>query len=136
LIVAGHVAVGAAAGALLGTKRAVLLGPLLHGLGDRLPHRDIPSLRAEVGMGVLLVAALAARHGLTAPTTLGAIASSAPDLEHLAGRGKLFPSHRIQGWHREGGVPVWAQLLAAGAVLGAVAASPGARSRPKSARPR
>jgi hypothetical protein len=43
-----------------------------------------------------------------------------PDLEHVLPRiseRELFPSHRFRGWHREGGVPAWAQLVAAGAIL-------------------
>ena len=46
-----------------------------------------------------------------------------PDVEHVAplprpGGRKLFPSHRLIGWHRRGGIPAWAQLVAAGALLG------------------
>ena len=57
---------------------------------------------------------------------IGSIAASAPDGEHLLGfvqfrGGKLFPSHRFSGWHRKGGLPTWVQLLAAGALLGALA---------------
>jgi hypothetical protein len=119
-----HVATGAAAGALLGTrKRAVIAGVVLHVLGDRMPHWDINSKRFEIASGFAAVAALAARHGPLSPVVVGALASSAPDLEHVVrlprpGGEKLFPSHRIHGWHRPGGVPTWAQLLAAGAILG------------------
>ena len=57
------------------------------------------------------------------PVTIGALASSAPDVEHVLrlprpGGRKLFPSHRLHGWHRAGGVPAWAQLLAAGVIVG------------------
>ena len=46
MIVSMHVASGAAAGALAGTRRrALVLGPLLHALGDRIPHSDIASRR-------------------------------------------------------------------------------------------
>ena len=67
--------------------------------------------------------AVAARYGPLSPVTLGALASSAPDIEHAIrlpqpGGRKLFPSHRIPGWHKAGGVPAWAQLLAAGAIVG------------------
>jgi hypothetical protein len=126
VIVTLHVATGAAAGALLGTrKRAVLAGVVLHALGDRMPHWDISSQRFEVGSGLVAVGALAARHGPLSPVVLGALASSAPDIEHIVrlprpGGEKLFPSHRIHGWHRAGGVPTWAQLLVAGAILGTV----------------
>jgi hypothetical protein len=57
------------------------------------------------------------------------VASSIPDVEHVfrlprPGGRKLFPSHRVLGWHREGGVPASAQLLAAGLLLGFVLARP------------
>ena len=35
---------------------------------------------------------------------------------------KLFPSHRVHGWHRAGGLPASVQLVAAGAILGALVA--------------
>jgi hypothetical protein len=129
VIVSLHVATGAAAGALLRRRRrAVVAGIVLHALGDRMPHWDINDRRFEIASGLAMVAALAARHGVTSPVVVGALASSAPDVEHvvrlprLGGR-KLFPSHRVHGWHRAGGVPAWAQLLAAGIVLGAVLAA-------------
>ena len=31
---------------------------------------------------------------------------------------KLFPSHRVLGWHRSGGLPAWTQLLLAGTIVG------------------
>jgi hypothetical protein len=129
VIVSLHVATGAAAGALTGSRgRAVLAGLVLHALGDRMPHWDIDDRRFEVRSGVALVAALALRHGVTSPVVVGALASSAPDVEHIVrlprpGGRKLFPSHRVYGWHRSGGVPVSAQLVAAGAILGALAAT-------------
>jgi hypothetical protein len=93
-----------------------------------MPHQDIDSRRFEVRSGVVCVLALIARHGPLSPVTLGALASSAPDVEHVfrlprPGGRKLFPSHRIPGWHRPGGVPAWVQLLAAGAILGVVLGS-------------
>jgi hypothetical protein len=129
MIVSLHVATGAAAGALTRSRTAAIaLGPLLHLLGDRMPHQDIASRRFEVRSGVVLALALAVRHGPLSPVTLGALASSAPDIEHIVrlprpGGRKLFPSHRVHGWHRAGGVPAWAQLLAAGLILGAVLGS-------------
>jgi hypothetical protein len=91
-----------------------------------MPHHDIESRDFEIGSGLACVCALAVRFGLLSPVTIGAVAASAPDIEHvLPGadeRKQLFPSHRIPGWHREGGVPVWAQLLAAGTILGFVLA--------------
>ena len=73
--------------------------------------------------GFACLIAIAARYGPLSPVTLGALASSAPDIEHAIrlpqpGGRKLFPSHRIPGWHHAGGLPAWAQLLAAGAIVG------------------
>jgi hypothetical protein len=126
MIVAMHIATGAAAGAVLGSRRAaVLVGPVLHALGDRIPHEDIDSRRFELRCGVLGVLALAVVRGPFDPATVGAIASAAPDVEHVVrlprprGR-KLFPSHRIPGFHRPGGVPASVQLVVAGVLLGVV----------------
>jgi len=130
VIVSLHVATGAAGGALTRSRRvAIPLGLVLHALGDRMPHTDISSRRFEIRSGVVCALALAARHGLFSPVTLGALAASVPDLEHVLplprpGGRKLFPSHRFHGWHRPGGVPAWAQLVAAGAILGVLLASP------------
>lgn len=124
MIVSLHVATGAAGGALAGSRlRALALGPLLHLAGDRLPHQDIASERFEIASGVAGVLLLGISRGPLDPAVVGAVASSAPDLEHVlrlprAGGRKLFPSHRIRGWHRAGGVPAWAQLLTAGTVIG------------------
>jgi hypothetical protein len=124
VIVSLHVATGAAGGALTRSRpAAVALGLVLHALGDRTPHHDIESFHFEVRSGVACLLAIAARYGPLSPVTLGAAAASAPDLEHAIrlprpGGRPLFPSHRIHGWHREGGIPAWAQLLAAGAIVG------------------
>ena len=129
MIVSLHVATGAAGGALTRSRAgAAALGLVLHALGDVMPHHDIESRDFEIGSGVACALVLAARHGLFSPITIGALAASAPDLEHvvdLPGERKLFPSHRIPGWHREGGVPAWAQLLAAGTILGVLLARRG-----------
>ena len=123
MIVSLHVATGAAGGALvrLALRRAVL-GLALHGLGDAVPHHDIESQGFELGSGGTALLALAARYGPFHPVTIGAVAASAPDIEHVLplprpGGRKLFPSHRVEGWHRDGGVPAWVQLAAAGAIL-------------------
>ena len=119
-----HVASGAAAGALLGSRgRALAAGPLLHFACDACPHEDIPSLRFEIGSGVALLAVVAAVRGPLDPAVFGAVASSAPDVEHVvrlrrAGGRKLFPTHRFRGLHRRGGVRAWVQLLVAGAIVG------------------
>ena len=120
MIVSLHVATGAAGGAITGSRKgAIVLGLVLHALGDRMPHHDIESQRFEIRSGAACVLALAARHGPLSPITIGALASSAPDVEHLLPLPrKLFPSHWVPGWHREGGVPAWAQLLAAGVIVG------------------
>jgi hypothetical protein len=128
VIVALHVATGAAGGAIAGSRgRAFLLGPLLHLAGDRMPHQDIASRRFEIVSGVAAVATLAVRRGPLDPTVIGALAASLPDVEHVLplprpGGRKLFPTHRIRGWHRAGGVPAGAQLLAAGILLGVLIA--------------
>jgi hypothetical protein len=120
-----HVASGAAAGALLGSRRrALAAGPLLHLVGDLVPHQDIASRRFEIGSGLAMVVVLAATRGPLDPAVFGAAASSAPDLEHVfrlrrLGRRKLFPTHRFAGWHKSGGVRAWIQLLVAGAIFGA-----------------
>ena len=121
MIVSLHVATGGAVGALTRSRTAALaLGPVLHALGDAIPHRDIESRAFETGSGLACAAALLGRYGPLSPVTIGALAASAPDLEHVLprlGERALFPSHRFRGWHREGGVPAWAQLVAAGAIL-------------------
>jgi hypothetical protein len=124
VIVSLHVATGAAGGALAGSRRAALaLGPLLHLAGDRLPHQDIGDRRFEIGSGIAAVLLLAAARGPLDPAVAGALAASAPDLEHVfrfprPGGRKLFPSHRLRGWHRAGGLSASAQLLLAGFLLG------------------
>jgi hypothetical protein len=130
VIVTLHVATGAAAGAASRSRIvALLVGPILHLAGDRLPHQDIRSRRFEIGSGLAGLVLLAARRGPLNPATLGAAASSAPDLEHLfpllRPRGsKLF--HGRRGWHRSGRLSSDLQLVMAGAILGALI---GPRSR-------
>lgn len=122
MIVAMHVASGAAAGALVRSRRrALLLGPFLHLAGDRVPHQDIPNRRFEITSGVACVLLLALRRGPLDAATLGGVAASAPDLEHvvpwLRPRGRtLF--HGRHGWHRSGRFSAAAQLVLAGAILG------------------
>jgi hypothetical protein len=122
MIVSMHVASGAAIGAVVGSRRrALLVGPFLHLAGDRIPHQDIASRRFEIASGVAGVLLLAARRGPFDPATVGALAASAPDLEHVVPwvrpRGqKLF--HGRHGWHRSGRFSAAAQLVLAGAILG------------------
>ena len=128
MIVAGHVATGALAGTLAGSRRAAVpIGLALHVLGDVLPHDDFPSRTFEVGSGILGVLALVARRGLGDPATVGALASSLPDVEHVLplprpGGRKLFPSHRWAPLHRSGGVSARLQLAVSALVLGALLA--------------
>lgn len=123
MIVSLHVATGAAAGAAVGSRLgALVLGPLLHLLGDVVPHQDIPSRRFETASGIAAVLALAARRGAFHPATLGGIAAAAPDLEHILPfpGSPLFPSHRCPGLHTSGGLSVGVQLVAAAVLLGAL----------------
>jgi len=120
VIVSLHVATGAATGVLTRSRPlALLLGPVVHVAGDRVPHDDIHNLGFEVGSGLAALALLAARRGPFDPAVLGGAAAAAPDLEHVVpwlrpGGRKLF--------HREGnvdsGLSTRFQLLAAGAILG------------------
>jgi len=126
VIVSLHVATGAVSGAASGSRlAALLLGPILHLAGDRLPHQDFRSRRLEIASGVGGILLLAARRGPLDPATLGAAASSAPDLEHIfpclrPGRRKLF--HDRFGWHRAGRFSAHLQLLLAVGILGALIA--------------
>lgn len=129
MIVSLHIATGALGGALVRSPvAAAALGPVLHFFGDRVPHEDIDSLRFEVGCGVVGVLALALVRGPLDGATIGAATSAAPDIEHAIrlpqpGGRKLFPSHRIRGWHQPGGLTAELQLLIAGALFGAVLAA-------------
>jgi hypothetical protein len=123
MIVAMHVATGAAAGAAAGSRgRAALLGLALHALGDAVPHRDFPR-RLEAATGVALLGALAACRGALDPAVVGAAACASPDLEHVLplpkpGGRDLYPSHRFESWHREGGISAPAQLVVALVIVG------------------
>jgi len=126
MIVAMHVASGALAGALAGDRAAAaVIGVALHAAGDAVPHEDFESLGLETGLGLALLAALAIRRGFTDPAVIGAAFSAAPDLEHVIPhpgheRPKLFPSHRLDGWHRRGGLSAPLQLAAALVIVGAL----------------
>jgi hypothetical protein len=124
VIVAMHVATGAAAGALDGSRGgAIALGVALHAIEDAVPHEDFPSQPFEIWSGVALLSLLALRRGLFDPAVFGAAACAVPDVEHVLplptpGGRKLFPSHRLEGWHREGGISAPAQLVAAVVIVG------------------
>jgi hypothetical protein len=122
VVVTMHVATGGVIGALAGSRaQALLLGVPAHLFADRIPHQDIASRRFEIASGVACVALIAARRGPLDRATLGALAASAPDLEHVfpalrPGGKKLF--HGRWGWHRSGGLSARVQLLLAGAIVG------------------
>jgi hypothetical protein len=121
VIVSLHVALGGAAGALVRSRTlALLLGPPLHVVADRVPHEDISDESFELGSGLVALAVLAARRGPFDPAVLGAVTCAMPDLEHivpwLRPRGEML-FHRGGGRHGVG-VSAEAQLLAAGAVVG------------------
>jgi hypothetical protein len=121
-----HVASGAFAGAVTGDRAAAAVAGLaLHAAGDAIPHEDFESLRLETGLGLALIAVLAVRRGFTDPAVVGAVFSAAPDLEHVLPRPghdgpKLFPSHRLDGWHRSGGISAPLQLAASLVIVGAL----------------
>ena len=133
MISAGHVASGALVGWLARSRAGAVAGGFVsHALGDHVPHWDLESRRFDIASAVTGVLVLALADGPLGRTTLGAVAAAAPDLEHVLrlprpGGRKLYPSHRVPGWHRPGGVGVGMQLLAAAAVLGAVAGRTRAR---------
>ena len=124
MIVAMHVATGAAAGALAGSRtEAALAGLALHAAGDAIPHEDFDSLRFETISGLGLLALLAVRRGFFDPAVIGGAFCAAPDLEHVIphpghSKPKLFPSHRLEGWHREGGISAPLQLLLSLVIVG------------------
>jgi hypothetical protein len=126
VIVAAHVAGGALAGELARSRTlAIPLGLALHVVVDLTPHRDFESRPFEFACGIVGVLALGLRRGFGDPPTVGAIACSVPDLEHVLplprpGGRMLFPSHRWKALHRGGGVSPWLQLAASVAVLAAV----------------
>lgn len=128
VIVSLHVATGGLVGALAGSRGpALVLGLLAHAAGDAVPHQDVASRRFETLSGLAGLALLAAARGPLDPAVVGAVGASVPDVEHVLplprpGGRKLFPSHRVRGWHRSGGVPASIQLLTAGVLLGALAA--------------
>jgi hypothetical protein len=126
VIVAAHVATGALLGALTGDRAAAAAGGLaLHAVGDAVPHDDFDSMRLETALGLTLIAALAIRRGFTDPAVVGAVFCAAPDLEHVLphpghGRPKLFPSHRLDGWHQSDGISAPLQLAASLVIVGAL----------------
>jgi len=121
-----HVATGALAGAVTGDRAAAAAAGLaLHAAGDAVPHEDFDSLKLETTLGLGLLAVLALRRGFTDPAVVGAAFSAAPDLEHVIpypghDLPKLFPSHRLDGWHRSGGISAPLQLVASLVIVAAL----------------
>jgi hypothetical protein len=128
-----HVATGAAAGALVGSRLGALaVGPLLHAAGDRMPHYDVGWRKFEVWTCIGGIVALGIARGPLDPATIGGFTSALPDAEHVLrfprpGGRKLFPSHRFPGWHVAGGVPAGLQVVVAGALLSGLVAAGVAR---------
>src|SRR5215216_5813941 len=84
MIVSLHVATGGALGAVAGSRgRAALLGVVAHAAGDHVRHQDIPSHRYELISGACALLAVALRRGFVDPATIGALAGSIPDVEHI-----------------------------------------------------
>ena len=125
-----HVATGALAGAATGDRAAAAAAGLaLHAVGDAVPHEDFDSLQLETGLGLALLAVLALRRGFTDPAVVGAAFSAAPDLEHVIPHPghdlqKLFPSHRLDGWHRSGGISAPLQLVVSLVIVAALVLRP------------
>jgi hypothetical protein len=140
VIVSLHVATGAVAGALAGSRvRALVVGPALHLAADVTPHHDFVTKRFEAWTGFAALGFVAATRGPFSAETVGAAAAAAPDLEHVLHvprpRGRaMFPSHRVPFLHRTGGISARGQLLVAAALLALLATGvPPPRSRRASA---
>src|SRR3712207_1717496 len=100
VIVSLHVATGAAAGALAGSRLlALALGPVTHLAGDRMPHEDIPSHRFELLSGLAALALVAARRGPLDAATFGGLAGAAPDAEHRLPLPRDRKSTRLNSSH-------------------------------------
>ena len=124
-----HVATGAAAGALLGSRRGALaVGPLLHVAGDRMPHYDIGWRKFELWTSIGGVVALAVSRGPLDPATVGAFASAVPDAEHVLrfprpGRQEAVPEPPLRRLASAGRIPASVQLVAAGAIIAGLVAA-------------
>jgi hypothetical protein len=125
MIVSMHAATGATMGAAVRSRVAAsLLGIPLHVAADRVPHRDIRSRRFDVATGALVVAVIASRHGPTSAATIGAVATCAPDLEHLARPHRSRKLFHPRGWHRSGRLSTPVQLIMAGLLTGRLLLAP------------
>jgi hypothetical protein len=88
-----------------------------------MPHEDIPTVasRSDRASAVCCSSPPCADHSIlpSAARSLLLLGTSSTyfGCPGRAGR-KLFPSHRLHGWHRSGGVPASAQLVLAGFLIG------------------
>lgn len=131
-----HVATGALIGGRCnGPLEAVLAGVATHALMDIAPHDELHDVAFEASSAVVGILALARRHGLGSPIVWGAVGGVLPDIEHvlpavIRPRQPLFPTHRVSWLHSAGPfrVPVWLQVIAGGAIIGALASR--VRSQP------
>lgn len=113
MIVALHVATGAATGALTGSDRAAaVLGLPLHLASDRVPHRH-PHWLIDSLAGAAALAYVIERRGLSDPATIGALAAVAPDLKHVWPR----PQSRPRARRKPRGLLVSVQLAVAALLL-------------------
>ena len=121
-----HVATGAAAGALLRSRSAAfVVGPLLHVVGDRMPHHDIGWRKFEVWTCIGGIVALGIARGPLDPATVGGFASRTPStLIRRPGGSSSRPRHArlAPAGHR-----VRVEVLAAGPILGGLVAAGVAR---------
>jgi hypothetical protein len=131
MIELGHIATGL----LLGRRRrsalrALAVGIASHALFDITPHGEVNDRNFELASTVVGIGLLAARRGVRSPLVWGAIGAVLPDGEHVLPRSlrpnrDLFPTHRFHSLHSSDGpwsIPAAAQVVLAGAVIGAVAA--------------
>lgn len=131
MIEIAHIATGALVGREIdGPVTAFLAGVVMHGLMDVVPHGEIHDRAWEEVSTVAGIAVLAARYGLRSPIVWGAIGSVIPDGEHvlpasIKPKQPVFPTHRIPWLHSvydELAIPAWLQVVAGGAVIGALVA--------------
>jgi hypothetical protein len=130
MIVALHVATGAAAGAASGSRlAALLLGPVLHLAGDRLPHQDIRSRRFEIGSGFSRACSSslggAARSILRRLAPRGAPHLTSSTSSRSCARAEGSSSTAAAAGTARGRFSADLQLLLAGAILGALIAPRG-----------
>lgn len=129
MIELGHIATGALLGKrCAGPVEAALTGVFLHGLMDVAPHGEVGDRRFEIGSTFAGLALLGARYGVRSPILWGAVGGVLPDVEHVLPQRirpsrELFPTHSIKWLHSSDkafNIPAWVQVVAGGAVVGAL----------------